>query len=190
MIVWVLSFTISWVQFARLNRYDLHAVSRKSQGYYNSSACISSGRATPFIQPVSPFPDTYTASYAGSGEINILFANCFSQQAFWYLLPAWCFPRLPFQRRRYHFSLSAWWLTGWVQLCSCRGRSSHKPSVSPAGCGLHQAMLTAGWQPPCFLPPSRNRCLAFRSILSLLTSYTMKSPAEVVETTTSLQYLQ
>ena len=110
MIVWVLLFTISWVQFALLNRNYLHAVSRKSYSYYNSSACISSGRATPFIQPVSQFPNTYTASYTGPGQINILFANCFSQQAFWYILSAWCFPSLPFQKRRYHFLLSLWWL--------------------------------------------------------------------------------
>ena len=78
---------------------------------------------------------------------------------------------------------------GWVQLCSCRGPSSYKPSMGSAGCSLHQAVLTAGSQPPDFLPPSRNRGLAFRSILSLLTSYTTNSSAEVVKMT-SLQYLQ
>lgn len=78
---------------------------------------------------------------------------------------------------------------GWVQLCSCQGPSSYKPSMASTVCSLHQAMLTPGSQPSYFLPPSRNRCLAFRSIHSLPTSYTTNSSAEVVKMT-SLQYLQ
>lgn len=78
---------------------------------------------------------------------------------------------------------------GQVQLGSCQGPSSYKPSMWSAVCSLHQAMLTASSQPLYFLSPSRNRCLAFRSILSLPTSYTTNSSAEVLKMT-SLQYLQ
>lgn len=96
----VVPFATSWLQFALLNRNDLHAASRKSYGYYNSCACISSGGAAPFIQPASRFPDTYTASHTGPGEIGILFANCFSQQTFWYILSCLVLSQAPFSEEK------------------------------------------------------------------------------------------
>lgn len=187
----VVPFATSWLQFALLNRNDLHAASRKSYGYYNSCACISSGGAAPFIQPASRFPDTYTASHTGPGEIGILFANCFSQQTFWYILilPG-AFPGSLFGREDTTSSCQFGGSQGWVQLCSCRGPSRYKPSAGwSAGCSLHQVRLRAGSQPLCFLPPSRGRRLAFSSSLSLLASHTTNGSAQVGKTT-SLQYLQ